>query len=69
MTTEMPKFRIQKQKGKYYIQKKFFFWWHKVPDTGLGWGRKELAFISGTEHKKVCERIMNTFYSKKESEI
>ena len=56
-------YRVQKQEGKYYIQKKFLFWCYKVPDSGLGWGIKSMTFISGIENKKTCERIMNKYYS------
>ena len=57
-------FRIVKEKGKYYIEKKILFWWAKVVDTGFGWELKHMQSIEGTRDKKVCERILKEHYLK-----
>ena len=56
-------YRIKKIDGLFYIQRKFMFWWVKVPDSGLGWGVKSMAFISGCESRNVSERIMKEYYT------
>ena len=62
-------YRVQKQNGKYYIQKRFIFWWFKVPDHGLGWGSKSMSFIEGHKSKYVCEKMMNEYYVDKNKSI
>ena len=65
------KYKVEEENGLYYIFKKkkvFFFWskWVKVPEAGLGWRIKNMAFIKGCEHKRVAEWLMEEFYLKKE---
>lgn len=63
-------YKIDQEKGVYYIYKRcripFMPKWIKVPDAGLGWGIKNMAFIEGSKYKDVLEKILNIYYLKDE---
>ena len=56
-------YRIKKIDDLYFIQKRFLFWWYKVPDCGLGWNDKSMRFITGNKNPDVLQKIIDEFYN------
>ena len=59
----MPRFKILKEDGKYYIVKRvLWLWWRKVPDWGFGWNVRSMLAVTGSKYKDTAERILNEHY-------
>lgn len=55
-------YKVVKEGHFWYIKKRFLFWWVKVPDSGFGWGIKDMAYVSGCLTKSLAEQIMKENY-------
>ena len=57
-------YKVQEENKSFYIKKRFLFWWYKVPDHGLGWGIKSMAFIKGHDSKELAQMTIDKHYEK-----